>query len=166
MSRPDGPRQPQPRWQLRLPRELSLPPETTRGALRAVADARSIAERLDAAQGADTWFGYPLQKHHVHLSQAFTLMGRTREAHAEQEAALFLTRSPSVMTRALLAMDAATCLKVDGDHSAAADATADIWQRLPAAYRDGLIRSRADALHQSLVGSAHDRTLAPPMSTL
>ncbi|WP_174857639.1 hypothetical protein [Streptomyces lydicus] len=70
-----------------------------KGALRAVADARSIAERLDAAQGADTWFGYPLQKHHVHLSQAFTLMGRTREAHAEQEAALFLTRSPSVMTR-------------------------------------------------------------------
>lgn len=54
-------------------------------------------------------------------------------------------------------MDAATCLKVDGDHSAAADAAADVWQRLPQAYRDGLIRSRADALHQSLVGSAHSR---------
>ncbi|WP_093491584.1 helix-turn-helix transcriptional regulator [Streptomyces sp. 2112.3] len=128
-----------------------------KGALRAVADARSIAERLDAAQGADTWFGYPLQKHHVHLSQAFTLMGRTREAHAEQEAALFLTRSPSVMTRALLAMDAATCLKVDGDDSAAADMAADVWQRLPQAYQDGLVRSRAEALHQSLVGSAHSR---------
>ncbi|MEW9521236.1 hypothetical protein [Streptomyces tubercidicus] len=55
------------------------------------------------------------------------------------------------MTRALLAMDAATCLKVDGDDSAAADAAADVWQLLPLAYRDGLIRSRADALHQSLV---------------
>ncbi|MCL6298180.1 transcriptional regulator [Streptomyces kronopolitis] len=128
-----------------------------RGALHAVADARSLVERLDSAQGADTWFGYPLQKHHVHLSQAFTLMGRTREAHTEQEAALLLTRSPSVMTRALLAMDAATCLKADGDDSAAADLAVDVWQRLPAAYRDGLVRSRADALHQSLVGSAHSR---------
>ncbi|MEV5126164.1 hypothetical protein AB0K49_25770 [Streptomyces decoyicus] len=84
------------------------------GALRAVADARSLAERLDAAQGAAPWIGYPLQKHHAHLSQEFTWMGQTREAHVEQEAALFLTRSPAVMTRALLAMDAATCLKADG----------------------------------------------------
>ncbi|MGY4967891.1 hypothetical protein [Streptomyces sp. NEAU-S7GS2] len=30
-----------------------------RGALRAVVDARSIAERLDKAQGADIGFGHP-----------------------------------------------------------------------------------------------------------
>ncbi|MFE2375444.1 transcriptional regulator [Streptomyces sp. NPDC059398] len=128
-----------------------------KGALRAVADARSVAERLDRTQGADTWFGYPLQKHHVHLSQAFTLMGRTREANAEQEAAFSLTGSPSVMTRALLALDAATCLQVNGDFSAAADAAVDVWQRLPRAYREGLVRSRADALHHSLVGQARSR---------
>lgn len=127
------------------------------GALRAVADARSIAERLDSVQAADTWFGYPLQKHHVHLSQAFTLMSRTREARAEQHAALALTRSPSVMTRALLAMDAATGLKADGDSFAAADMAANVWQRLPSAYRDGLIRTRAETLHQTLAGAAHNR---------
>jgi hypothetical protein len=127
------------------------------GALRSVADARLIAEHLDGTQAADTWFGYPPQKHHVHLSQAFTLLGRTREAYAEQEAALALTRSPSVMTRALLEMDAATCLHADGDPTAAADKAVGIWERLPAAYRDGLVRSRAEALHQVLPGSAHAR---------
>ncbi len=127
------------------------------GALRAVADARNIAEHLDGAQTADTWFGYPRQKHHVHLSQAFTLMGRTRDAYAEQEAALALTRSPSIMTRALLEMDAAACLRTDGDLTGAVDKAVSIWEKLPPAYRGGLIRTRAEALHQSLPGAVHDR---------
>ncbi|MGF1426523.1 twin-arginine translocation signal domain-containing protein [Kitasatospora sp. LaBMicrA B282] len=126
-------------------------------ALRAVADARTIADQLNTVQAADTWFGYPLQKHHVHLSQAFTLMGHTREANAEQQAAFALTRSPSVMTRALLTMDAATCLSMDGDQTAAADMAVGVWQQLPSAYRDGLVRSRAEALHRTLSGPAHTR---------
>lgn len=84
-------------------------------------------------------------------------MGRTREAYAEQEAALALTTSPSVMTRALLEMDAATCLHADGDPVAAADKAVGIWERLPQAYREGLVRSRAEALHQALPGAAHAR---------
>ncbi|MER7703917.1 transcriptional regulator [Kitasatospora sp. NPDC097605] len=127
------------------------------GALRAVTDARTVAGQLDTAQSADTWFGYPLQKHHVHLSQAFTLLGQTREAYAEQEAALALTRSPSVMTRALLAMDTAICLNTDGDSAAAAAMAVDVWEQLPQAYRDGLVRTRAESLHQALSGSAHAR---------
>jgi hypothetical protein len=123
-------------------------------ALRSVADARTLAEQLDRTQAADTWFGYPPQKHHVHLSQAFTLLGRTREAYAEQEAALALTRSPSVMTRALLEMDAAACLNVDGDSSAATGKAAAVWQRLPHAYRNGLVRTRAEALHRALPEAA------------
>ncbi|UGQ09240.1 transcriptional regulator [Yinghuangia sp. ASG 101] len=127
------------------------------GAFEAVADARAIAEHLDAAQTADTWFGYPQQKHHVHLSQAYTLMGRTREAYTEQESALALTRSPSVMTRALLAMDTAMCLSADGDSTGAVDKAVDVWQQLPEAYRVGLVRSRAYALHETLSGSAYAR---------
>lgn len=126
-------------------------------ALQAIADARAMAERLDKTQSADTWFGYPLQKHHVHLSQAFTLMGRTREAYTEQEEALALTTSPSVMTRALLAVDRATCLRADGDPTAAADMAIDVWQKLPAAHRGGLIQARTESLHQSLTGPARRR---------
>ncbi|MFJ2868008.1 hypothetical protein [Kitasatospora sp. NPDC087314] len=93
----------------------------------------------------------------VHLSQAFTLMGRTREANAEREAALVLTRSPSVVTRALLTMDTATCLSIDGEPAAAADMAVGVWQELSAAFRDGLVRSRAEALHRILAGPAHDQ---------
>jgi hypothetical protein len=127
------------------------------GALRAVTDARKIAEHLDSAQAADTWFGYPLQKHHIHLSQAFTLLGRTREANAEQEQALALTHTPSIMARTLLALDAATCLSLDGDHISAADMAAEVWEQLPAAHRAGLVRSRAEALHRTLSGRANTR---------
>ncbi|MFJ1951879.1 helix-turn-helix domain-containing protein [Streptomyces microflavus] len=122
------------------------------GALRAVADARAAAARLDSVQGADTWFGYAPQKHHVHLSQAFTLMGRTREAYVEQESALALTKSPSVMTRALIAVDRAVCVRADGDPATAADLAVSAWLQLPAAYRDGLVRSRVESLCRSLPG--------------
>lgn len=121
-----------------------------RGARMAVNDVRDLVERLDDQETADTWFGYPAQKHFVHLSQAYTLLGDTGAAYAAQDDALDLTDSPSVMTRALIAMDSATCLRLDGDPSAASAMAAGIFDRLPAPYRDGLIRSRATALHQTL----------------
>ncbi|NUK14029.1 helix-turn-helix domain-containing protein [Streptomyces lunaelactis] len=127
------------------------------GANQAVRDARHLAERLDGPESADTWFGYPLQKHHVHLSQAYTLLGDTDAAYSAQEDALDLTDSPSVMVRALLAMDTAACLRVDGDPTAAADMAAGVFERLPTSYREGLIRSRAEVLRRMLTGRPYDR---------
>ncbi|MEV7087567.1 transcriptional regulator [Streptomyces sp. NPDC093085] len=127
-----------------------------RGARTAVADVRSLVERLDGHEAADTWFGYPAQKHFVHLSQAYTLLKDTDAAYAAQDDALSLTDSPSVMTRALIAMDTAACLRLDGDPAAAAQMAADIFGRLPAPFRDGLIRSRAELLRHSLDGRPRD----------
>ncbi|MGW6214038.1 transcriptional regulator [Streptomyces sp. NPDC055109] len=127
-----------------------------RGARMAITDVRSLVERLDGQEAADTWFGYPGQKHHVHLSQAYTLLGDPRAAHAAQDSALELTDSPSVMTRALIAMDTAVCLRLDGDPSAAANMAAAVFDRLPAPYRDGLVRSRAESLHRDLSGRPRD----------
>jgi hypothetical protein len=59
------------------------------------------------------------------------------------------------MTRALLAMDAATCSHADGDPVAAAHKAVAIREQLPEAYREGLVRSRAEAPHQVLPGAAH-----------
>lgn len=124
------------------------------GAAQAVDDVRTLAERLDGAESADTWFGYCEQKHFVHLSQAYLLLGDSSHSYAAQENALDLTDSPSVMTRALLAMDTAACLRVDGDQTGAAEMAVGIWDRLPSGYREGLIRSRAELLHQQLAGRA------------
>ncbi|MFB6712962.1 MULTISPECIES: hypothetical protein [unclassified Streptomyces] len=128
-------------------------------ATKAVADVRTMGERLDGPDSADTWNGYPLQKHHVHLSQAYTLLGDTAAVYAAQETALVLTGSPSVMTRALLEMDTAACLRIDGDPSAAADAAAGVFARLPDSYRTGLVRSRAVDLQNQLTGR-HREVLA------
>ncbi|GGT65541.1 hypothetical protein GCM10010207_75940 [Streptomyces atratus] len=38
--------------------------------------------------GLITWFGYPAQKHFVHLSQAYTLLGDTEAAYSAQDNAL------------------------------------------------------------------------------
>ncbi|MFJ5726335.1 twin-arginine translocation signal domain-containing protein [Streptomyces sp. NPDC093149] len=127
------------------------------GATKAVADVRTMVERLDGPDSADTWNGYPLQKHHVHLSQAYTLLGDTAAAYAAQETALALTGSPSVMTRALLEMDTAACLRIDGDPSAAADTAAGVFARLPDSYRTGLVRSRATELQNQLTGRHRER---------
>jgi len=128
-----------------------------RGARQALNDVRDLAERIDGQEATDTWFGYPLQKHHVHLSQAYTLLRDTASAYTAQEDALALTNSPSVMARALLAMDTAACLRADGDPSAAADMAAAVFDRLPGSYRQGLVRSRAESLHRQLDGHARDR---------
>ncbi|MFD9453457.1 helix-turn-helix domain-containing protein [Streptomyces sp. NPDC059985] len=128
----------------------------TAAAHAAINDVKSLAERLDGAESADTWFGYPEQKHHVHLSQAYTLLGDTQAAYREQDTTLELTGSPSVMTRALIAVDTATCLRVDGDHAEAATMAVGVWERLPAPYRQGLIRSRTQALQRQLTGRARD----------
>lgn len=117
-------------------------------------DVRTLAEQLDGPEAADTSFGYPPQKHAVYLPQAYTLLGDTRAAYRAQDEALALTISPSVMTRALIAMDTAACLRVDGDSGAAA-AMAAVYDRLPPAYRRGLVHSRAQLLHRRLEGAPH-----------
>ncbi|MFF1779892.1 hypothetical protein [Streptomyces virginiae] len=44
---------------------------------------------------------------------SLTKLGNTCAAYRAQDYALALTSSPSVMTRALIAMDTAACLRVD-----------------------------------------------------
>jgi hypothetical protein len=119
-------------------------------ALAAVADVEAMMDRLGPADAADTWFGYPEQKHHVHLSQALTLLGETERAYATQDRALELSRSPSLMTRALIVIDRAACLVHDGHPDEAARRAAQAYGELPTAYRTGLTRTRALALYRTL----------------
>ncbi|WP_228980088.1 helix-turn-helix domain-containing protein [Streptomyces sp. DH12] len=127
------------------------------GAMTAIEDVRTLVDRLDGEDTADTWTGYPAQKHYVHLSQAYTLLGDTRSAYAAQDQALALTRGASVMTRALLTLDRAACLHADGDPSSAAATAAGVLEQLPTAYRTGLVGSRATALHRRLTGRPQDQ---------
>lgn len=106
-------------------------------ALGAVTDVERLADRLSPQQRADTWFGYPMQKHQVHMSQALTHLGETRRAYEAQAAALELSRAPSLMTRALIAIDQASCLAHDGDREGAVHVATRAYGGLPASYRNG-----------------------------
>jgi tetratricopeptide (TPR) repeat protein len=119
-------------------------------ALDAVARVETLIERLSPQQRADTWFGYPTQKHHVHMSQALTLLGQTGRAYETQARALELSRAPSLMTRALIAIDRASCKVHDGEHAEAAHIAAQAYGNLPTPYRNGLTQTRALALYRML----------------
>jgi hypothetical protein len=123
-------------------------------------------ERLSSEQAANTWFGYPEQKHHVHLSQALTLLGETQRAYAEQGRALELSRSPSVMTRALIAIDRAICLASDGESEEAARVATEAYGELPSPYRSGLTRTRAQAVYQSVRNTPAAEQLREALGTI
>ena len=91
----------------------------------------------------------PGQKHRVHLSQTFTLLGETARAYAAQDQALRVSRAPSLMTRALVAIDRATCRAHDGEREEAAHIATQAYAALPTAYQGGLTRTRALALYRS-----------------
>ncbi|MDF3141086.1 hypothetical protein PBV88_07160, partial [Streptomyces sp. T21Q-yed] len=131
---------------------LSRQAEQARAAL-AVAD--TYMERLDAGARADTWFTHGEQKHHVHLSHAFTALGDTSRARESQARALELSASTSTMTRSLLKIDAATCVHHDGDPDEACRRTIAVMDSLPEAYRSGLVRRRALDLYRAIPAHHH-----------
>ncbi|MFD5268872.1 hypothetical protein [Streptomyces sp. NPDC058335] len=80
--------------------------EQARAALEA---ADALMDRLPESERSDTWLTYGEQKHHVHLSHAFTTLADTRRANESQHRALELSAPTSTMTRTLLNIDAAAC---------------------------------------------------------
>ncbi|MER5924963.1 hypothetical protein [Streptomyces mirabilis] len=131
---------------------LNHQPEQARAALEA---ADALMDRLPDGERSDTWLTYGEQKHHVHLSHAFTTLGETRLAHVSQERALELSAPTSTMTRTLLNIDAAACSHHDGDTEQACRRTVDALTALPDGYRTGLVRRRALDLYEAIPTQHH-----------
>jgi hypothetical protein len=83
------------------------------------------------------------------------LLGETSRAYATQERALELSRAPSLMTRALITIDRASCFAHDGEPEEAARIAGQAYAGLPTSYRSGLTRTRALALYRSLPRQTH-----------
>ncbi|MER7967628.1 hypothetical protein ABTX35_01180 [Streptomyces sp. NPDC096080] len=126
--------------------------EQARAALDA---ADALMGRLPASERSDTWLTYGEQKHHVHLSHAFTTLGDTRRATESQQRALELSAPTSTMTRTLLTIDAAACSHHDGDTEQACHRTVAALTALPADFRTGLVRRRALDLYEAIPAQHH-----------
>ncbi|WP_053710767.1 hypothetical protein [Streptomyces sp. NRRL B-3648] len=124
-------------------------------ARQALADADALMERLPEGERSDTWLTYGEQKHHVHLSHAFTTLGDTRRARESQQRALELSAPTSIMTRTLLNIDAAACSHHDGDTEQACRRTVAALTALPGDYRTGLVRRRALDLYKAIPAQHH-----------
>jgi transcriptional regulator with XRE-family HTH domain len=116
----------------------------------AVRDADRLADSLPETETVDTWFGHCAQKHHVHLSHAYTALGQTGRARESQAHALALSAPTSTLTRTLLRIDAAACQHRDGYSREACAAAASALADVPARFRTNLTRSRAGDLYRSL----------------
>ncbi|MFF1748075.1 hypothetical protein [Streptomyces mirabilis] len=103
----------------------------------------TLMNRLPESERSDMWLTYGEQKHHVHLSHAFTTLGDTRRARKSQQRALELSAPTSTMTRTLLNIDGAACAHHDGDSEQACRRTVAALTPLPDRYRTGLVRRRA-----------------------
>ncbi|MER7178550.1 hypothetical protein ABT404_03510 [Streptomyces hyaluromycini] len=126
--------------------------EQARAALTA---ADTLMSRLPASERSDTWLTYGEQKHHVHLSHAFTTLGDTRRARESQQRALELSAPTSTMTRTLLHIDAAACAHHDGDTEQACRRTVAALTGLPDGYRTGLVYRRAQDLYEAIPTEHH-----------
>jgi hypothetical protein len=126
--------------------------EQARAALTA---ADALMDRLPEEQRSDTWLTYSEQKHHVHLSHAFTTLGDTRRARESQQRAMELSAPTSTMTRTLLHIDAAACAHHDGDSKQACRSTVTALTALPGDYRIGLVHRRAQDLYEAIPTQHH-----------
>ncbi|MFF3967948.1 hypothetical protein ACFYZI_41145 [Streptomyces griseorubiginosus] len=131
---------------------LNHQPEQARQALTA---ADALMDRLTESERSDTWLTYGEQKHHVHLSHAFTTLGDTRRAGETQQRALEPSAPTSTMTRALLTIDGAVCAHHDGDSEQACRRTVAALTALPSDYRVGLVRRRALDLYEAIPAQHH-----------
>ncbi|WP_246112086.1 hypothetical protein [Streptomyces hawaiiensis] len=96
----------------------------------ALAAADALMDRLPESQRSDTWLTYGEQKHHVHLSHAYTTLSDTRRANESQQRALELSAPTSTMTRTLLHI-AAACSHHDGVSEQACRRTVAALTALP-----------------------------------
>lgn len=119
-------------------------------AVRALGAAEDLLGALHGEQAADTWYGYPPVKHHVHASHALMLAGASGPAGAAQDQALALSRPTSWMTRTLLELDRAACLVHDGEAEAGAARAATALSLLPPASRCGVVLARARTVRDML----------------
>lgn len=114
-----------------------------REAEAALGRAEEALAHLHGDQTAESAFGYNEAQLRFHQGNALTHLGQTDRAREAQQRALQLYPADEHLDRALIELDAAMCLLLDGEAAAAVDSTAATLRKLPAQHRSGIILTRA-----------------------
>jgi transcriptional regulator with XRE-family HTH domain len=108
--------------------------------------AETALERLAPEERIGSAFGYSESQLRFHAGNAWTNLGNTTRARVEQDQALTLYPVEDRTDRALIGLDQAICLALDGDLAAAAHHATQTIVDLPAQHRSALIIYRAEEL--------------------
>ncbi|MGW3152797.1 helix-turn-helix domain-containing protein [Streptomyces sp. NPDC001089] len=109
----------------------------------ALASAEVALQRLPEAEQVPSAFGYSESQLRFHAGNAWTHLGETSRAAAEHDVALGLYPASDRMDIALIHLDQAMCLAVDGDPAGAAALATQTIVDLPEQHRSSLIIYRA-----------------------
>ncbi|MFD7898964.1 XRE family transcriptional regulator [Streptomyces sp. NPDC059743] len=116
----------------------------------ALGRAEDALAHLHGDDIAESAFGYSEAQLRFHEGNALTHLGQTDRAREAQQRALHLYPADEHLDRALIELDTAMCLLLDGEPAAAADRTAETLQKLPEQHRSGIILTRACQLEGQL----------------
>ena len=123
-------------------------------------DSLGRAETILGELGGDdlesSAFGYNEAQLRFHEGNAFTQLGNTRAALAAQDRALELCAPGDYTDWALIRLDRAACLLLDGDDRAALEVAADTIKSLTAPQRVGIITARGFELLGALGAARTD----------
>ena len=112
--------------------------------------AEAILGALDGDDLGASAFGYNEAQLRYHEGSAFTQLGDTRAALAAQDRALELCPPGDYTDWALIRLDRAACLLLDGDPRAALEAAAGTLKHLTPSQRMGIINTRGRELLAAL----------------
>lgn len=113
---------------------------------RALREGGAALERLDSELRTGSAFGYSESQLRFHSGNAWTHLGETGRARAEQARALELYPLDDHTDRAFIGLDQAMCYSIDGDPVAAAAHATAIIVSLPEEHRSALIIYQAREL--------------------
>ncbi|MFF5304784.1 helix-turn-helix domain-containing protein [Streptomyces sp. NPDC013161] len=109
----------------------------------ALESAEAALGRLPEEDRIGSAFGYSQSQLHFHAGNACTHLGETQRAREELAQAAELYPADDLTDRALIHLDEAMCLAVEGDPAAAAVQAMHTIVAMPVQHRSALIRSRA-----------------------
>lgn len=132
-------------------------------AMRAIANAESYLARLADDAMIPSAFGYNEAQLRFHQESALTRLGAVSQALQIQDRALELCPPEDFMDRALILLDRADCLVVDGDISSAIELMLSTLQRLGSSQARGIIANRA---HETLLTLPSSEIIRPAATQL
>jgi hypothetical protein len=115
--------------------------------------AEAAVSTLDADAARPSAFGYNEAQLRFHEGNAFTHLGETGRARVAQDRALELYPRSDYLDRALVQLDRASCLALDGDTTATMAHATDTVLGLTADQRCGLILLRGQQILDTLTPS-------------